>query len=92
MTGAAGYGWIGGYEDGTFRPNATITRAEVAAIVNRMLARSADTDFVDGSADLIRFPDVRTGTWYYYEVMEAANGHEHHTRTGAETWTALISA
>ena len=92
VTGAAGYGWIGGYEDGTFRPNATITRAEVAAIVNRMLARSADTDFVDGSADLIRFPDVRTGTWYYYEVMEAANGHEHHTRTGAETWTALISA
>lgn len=35
------YGWIHGYPDGTFRPNNSITRAEVTAIVNNMLGREA---------------------------------------------------
>ena len=32
VVGAVQYGWITGYTDGTFRPEATITRAEVTAI------------------------------------------------------------
>lgn len=35
VVGAVQYGWITGYTDGTFRPEATITRAEVTAITNR---------------------------------------------------------
>ena len=45
------YGWIHGYGDGTFRPNNPITRAEVTAIVNNMLGRAADEDFVDEHAE-----------------------------------------
>ena len=38
--GEIGYlGIIGGYEDGTFRPDNNITRAEVVTIINRMLSR-----------------------------------------------------
>jgi hypothetical protein len=49
-------GLIKGYEDGTFRPDNTITRAEVAAIMVRMLAmedsvESGATAFTDVAAD-----------------------------------------
>lgn len=34
-------GWVGGYADGTFHPNQTITRAEAVTILNRVLGRAA---------------------------------------------------
>ncbi len=42
-------GVISGYPDGTFRPNAPITRAEFAAMIARFdeTAKSADTPFID---------------------------------------------
>lgn len=42
-------GIISGYPDGTFRPNAPITRAEFAAMIARFdeTAKSADTPFTD---------------------------------------------
>lgn len=46
VVGSVQYGWITGYPDGTFCPNNTITRGEVTAIVNRMLARSADKVYI----------------------------------------------
>uniref|UniRef100_UPI00403F5009 S-layer homology domain-containing protein n=1 Tax=Paenibacillus sp. FSL H8-0079 TaxID=2921375 RepID=UPI00403F5009 len=38
-----------GYEDGTFRPNKSITRAEMAAIVARFIEQSEvnETNFTD---------------------------------------------
>ena len=51
--------WITGYSDGTFKPEQNITRSEVAVIVNRMLARNADHDFIDVYPhQLERFADV----------------------------------
>ena len=52
VVGAVAYGWIGGYSDGTFRPKETITRAEVTAIVNRMLGRSADVTYIDSHREM----------------------------------------
>ena len=54
VVGAVQYGWITGYTDGTFRPEATITRAEVTAITNRLLDRAADEDYVDDHAGELR--------------------------------------
>ena len=34
---AAAFGWISGYPDGTFRPDARITRAEAMTMINRVL-------------------------------------------------------
>ena len=87
---ASQYGWIGGYSDGTFRPNNTITRAEVTTIVNNMLARAADKDYVDAHADSLRqFPDVAEGYWGYYQIMEAVNSHNYTKSDGMEDWTRL---
>lgn len=38
---AAEYGLITGYDDGTFRPNNTLTRAEASALVSRMLKKTS---------------------------------------------------
>lgn len=87
VIGSIQYGWISGYPDGTFRPDDTITRAEVAAVVNRMLGRSADEAYVDAhAAELRRFPDVSTAHWAYYDVAEAANAHDYTLPAGKETW------
>ena len=58
------YGWIHGYGDGTFRPNNPITRVEVTAIVNNMLGREADVDFVTEHYDeLNHFSDLAVSHW-----------------------------
>ena len=65
-----------GYDDGTFRPDNNITRAEVVTIVNRLLGREADEDYIaDNLRKLNTFPDVTKRHWAYYAVMEAANAH-----------------
>ena len=72
-----GAGWITGYEDNTFRPNNLITRAEVVAIVNRMLNRKADKAYVDNNLMKSKhsFIDNLRSAWYFYDVHEAAVGH-----------------
>ena len=75
----AGAGWINGYEDGTFRPNNNITRAEVVAIVNRMLNRTADKAYVENNLmnSSNAFVDNMRSAWYYYDIYEAAFGHSY---------------
>ena len=91
VVGAVRYGWIGGYPDGTFRPYDTISRAEAAAITNRMLGRAADRDYVDGHrGTLTQFVDLWTGHWAYYDIMEAANAHTYQKTNGTEDWAGLI--
>lgn len=92
VIGSTQYGWVNGYSDGTFRPNNTITRAEVATIVNRMLGRSADESYVDQhTAELTQFSDVGKSFWGYYDIMEAANAHDHQKIDQVESWTALTA-
>lgn len=83
-------GWIKGYPDGTFRPDQTITRAEMMAMVNRALDRTPQT--VD---DLL--PDMKTWAdnadtdmWYYLDVQEATNSHTYVKSDAHETWEKLI--
>ncbi|MCU7651719.1 DUF6273 domain-containing protein [Acutalibacter sp. LFL-21] len=83
------YGWIHGYGDGTFRPNNPITRAEVTAIVNNMLGRAADEDFVDEHAEeLTQFSDIEKH-WAYYHIVEATNDHDYTKPSSGENWTRL---
>ena len=80
---AAIHGWIVGYGDGTFKGEDTINRAEVVTIVNRLLGREADADYIaDNLRKLNTFSDMSKRHWAYYAVMEAANAH---TATLGET-------
>ncbi|MBQ7523905.1 MAG: S-layer homology domain-containing protein [Oscillospiraceae bacterium] len=85
---AAAYGWVDGYADGTFVPTGNITRAEVAAIVNRMIGRTADEAHVHANPDKIeQFTDLQDASkWYYFDVVEASNAHDFTKEDGAETW------
>ena len=84
---AASYGWIGGYTNGNFGPNDRITRAQVTTIVNNMLGRAADRDYViDHQADLVQFSDLTRAHWGYFQIMEATNAHDYTKSNGTESW------
>ena len=90
VVGSAKYGWISGYPDGTFRPNNTITRAEVTTIVNRMLGRVADESYIDAHmSGLTIFTDVPNEYWGSYDIIEATNAHNFEKVDGAENWVGL---
>lgn len=85
-------GWVNGFIDGTFRPDDFITRAQVAALVNRALGRLPEYpgDLLDG---MIRWPDnMDEDAFYYLYIQEATNSHRHETKADGvhETWTELI--
>ena len=76
-----------GYEDGTFQPEDEISRAEVVTIVNRLLGREADQDYIaSGPRGLVRFPDVPSSHWAYYDILEASNHHEADLSGDPEVW------
>lgn len=87
---AAALGWVQGYQDGTFRPTASITRAQVVTMINRVLCRQPET-----ASDLLRgmttFTDCAEGDWCYLAIQEAANSHDYVGKSGSiyESWTDL---
>lgn len=89
---AAVLGIIEGRGDGTFDPDANITRAEAMTIVNRTLGRAPSTEHM--LPDMITWPDnMDTSTWYYAAVQEATNSHDFElievNGTQVESWTVL---
>lgn len=87
---AAALGWVQGAPDGCFRPDASITRAEAMAMINRVLCRipEKESDLLSG---MNVWPDNMPGTWYYLAVQEATNSHDFERRGEVfEKWTKLI--
>ena len=85
---AATRGWVTGYSDGTFKPENTITRAEVAAVTCRLLERSADQSYIRSHLKELRtFADMTESHWAYWYAMEAANGHDYTKSGGSENWS-----
>ncbi|WP_148130061.1 S-layer homology domain-containing protein, partial [Peptoniphilus sp. HMSC062D09] len=85
-------GWVTGYEDGSFRPDRFITRAEVVTVTNKMLIRYADVDYVRAHRDLlINFKDLDESHWAYFNIMEATHGHDFMRKANGkdETWERL---
>ena len=69
-----------GYEDNTFRPDASITRAEAATMLNRFFDRNVkDRGLVaaDNDEERARFSDLTPSFWAYYELVEATNTHSY---------------
>ena len=87
---AAALGWVQGYEDGSYRPNARITRAQVITMINRVLCRMPEK-----SADLLSgmttWKDCTESDWFYLAVQEATNSHDFQRKPNSiyERWTAL---
>lgn len=75
---AVGNGWINGYDDGTFRPNNNITRAETFAMINRVLDRQTESvsDLLPTSDMNMWSDNMDADAWYYKDVQEATNYHK----------------
>lgn len=87
---AAELGWIKGFEDGTFRPDTYITRAQAMTMINRVLNRipEDESDLLPGTNV---WPDCNPGDWFYLAVQEATNSHDFEHKAGNyETWTKLM--
>lgn len=61
--------YMKGYEDGTFKPDQSVTRAEMAAMIARNLGYDAK------QADVSPFSDVEASHWAFSEIEEAAQEH-----------------
>lgn len=86
---AAELGWIKGFEDGTFRPNDCITRAQAMTMINRVLNRIPE-DASDLLPDMNVCPDCSPGDWFYLAVQEATNSHNYKHKAGNyETWISM---
>jgi hypothetical protein len=88
---AAETGWITGYPDGTFKPESSLSRAEMVAAVNRMQNRGVVADDIPDWAE--SFADVQQNHWAYAMIVEAANGHEYEYASEGlerEIWTSPL--
>ncbi|MDO5301199.1 MAG: S-layer homology domain-containing protein [Tissierellia bacterium] len=87
-------GRIEGYPNGTFRPNAKLTRAEAIAMFNRLFDRKTDGEsfrHTEHMEKLNSFADVHPSHWFYYDILDAANNHETTPRKdGKELWTRVL--
>jgi uncharacterized repeat protein (TIGR02543 family) len=85
INSAYAHGWIRGYPDGMFKPEAGITRAEVVTIVNAMLDRKIDAAALSRVAN--PYNDINTGHWAYADILEASTAHEYiRDEDGREIW------
>lgn len=88
-------GRIKGYPDGTFRPNAFITRAEAVVILNKIFERNYDAMSAMNAKNkeyIKRFIDLAPSFWGFNDMVEATNTHLFKRRVkGAvqEDWTEV---
>lgn len=80
-------GWIKGYEDGTFRPDTLITRAEAVTLINRMLNRETTKEHMLG--EMTVWSDNAEGEWYYEAIQEATNSHNYNKGDDGEVWNSM---
>lgn len=93
INSAAEKGWIKGYEDGSFRPDQSITRAEFVTMVNNLLNRKVRKDkLLD---NLKSYRDLKDeDKWYYTALREALHSHDYEDKRledGSEIWTELTN-
>ena len=84
---AALYGWVQGYGNGSFKAESKITRAEAVTLINNLLGRSADSEYISNNGRRLNtFSDVYAAHWAYAAILEAANSHNAIVDKETETW------
>ena len=88
---AAAEGLFSGYADGTFHPDAALTRAQATVVFNNLLNRQPDTAVIDSNPNVRLFPDVPDSHWAHDEILEATVSHTFDNGAGRETWTQVTA-
>ncbi|GLX67469.1 S-layer homology domain-containing protein [Paenibacillus glycanilyticus] len=73
-------GVLSGYTDGTFRPKANTTRAEMVAVINRVTNRGP----LNGVA-APTWSDVSSSYWAFKDIEEASTDHQYTVNNNKET-------
>ena len=68
---ASAYGWVNGVGNGLFAPNQLITRAQAAAIMNRLLGRNMAGETY---GEARQYLDVSQTYWAWKNICEASDG------------------
>lgn len=76
IVAAAASGLVNGYEDNTFRPDNTITRAEVVTVINRLLGLKTNERTVSLSHLENEFVDIKSH-WARLNILMASNSNVH---------------
>ncbi len=63
INNAVNIGFVSGYDDGTFKPNRTVTRAEFSTLLNKAMQIGISRE--------ISFSDVSANDWFYKEVQKS---------------------
>ena len=98
INSAAQKGWVTGYPDGSFKPEANMTRAEVVTVINRMLLRAVEIEDIPDWAPT--YNDLNKVHWSYTNMIEASCGHDFERKPDTpanrdgivpELWTGKLS-
>ena len=89
VTFEAGNGWVMGLFDGVFQKDRAFTRAELAALLNRLLGRKPQS-LSDLPVGMSLFSDnLDTTSASFLPLQEAAVDHTAAGKAGHERWTGL---
>lgn len=83
-------GYIQGYEDGSFKPQQPITRAEAVTVINRILGRKPDREYLETSG-FNPYTDLSGGEWYYEQILEATINHYYDLNDTEYLWYLQIN-
>ncbi len=90
ISAAGKAGLVNGYDNGdgtfSFRPDNTITRAEVVKVINNAYGKAPYADGIFEGAKS-KFPDVTGDHWAFADIIDAASGHiSYLNEDGKEVW------
>ncbi|NLW42612.1 MAG: S-layer homology domain-containing protein [Tissierellia bacterium] len=89
---ASELGWLKGYADKQFRPNASITRAEAVTLINRVLDRKPDSENIEKNQNEMKKFSDELNHWAHLDICEAANTHEYYLDSdNNEVWTRILN-
>ena len=86
----AAEGWMAGYNDGSFRPDEKITRAETVFLINSVLGRQPENKEALLEDMKVWKDNTDETKWYYLAIQEASNSHEYALKdNGYEIWNLV---
>ncbi len=80
--------WIDAYEDGTYKPNANMTRVDTLKLINNALERKVDKAHIPMN-EIARFTDVPETYKDFEGIVETTNSHLYQLENGLEVWNTL---
>ena len=76
-------GILNGDANGNANPDDLLTRAQTAALCNRLVGRNSTSSSMNGCTGVKGWPDNANSAWYYAGILEATNAHNY-------TWTLNV--